>query len=156
MSRSENSRRKQTQRMLRARQKRLGQRDVARATAGGPAGRFKMSEVIGHLAEPLVEQLGDTPEDVERVIMMTIVAWNLSLFPPEQREVQLRKAVQKFFPRDEEAQHVMTWAWDLVLERKRKYYPNLRHFIVDVRFEREPDDTVYFEVAYTLEESTAP
>ena len=28
--------------------------------------------------------------------------------------------------------------------------------IVDVRFEREPDDTVYFEVAYTLEESTAP
>ena len=150
MSRSEKSRREQTQRMLRARQKRLGQRDVVRATAGRSSGRFKMSEVIGHLAEPLVEQLGETPEDVERIIMTTIVAWNVSLFPSDQREVELRKAVQKFFPRDEEAQHAMTWACDLVLERKQKYYPNLRHFIVDVRFEREPDDTVYFEVAYTL------
>ena len=50
----------------------------------------------------------------------------------------------------------MRWVCDLVAERKQKYYPNLRHFIVDVRFEREPDDTVYFEVAYTLEDSTAP
>ena len=50
----------------------------------------------------------------------------------------------------------MSWACDLVAEGKQKYYPNLRHFIVDVRFEREPDNTVYFEVAYTLAESTSP
>ena len=73
MSRSEKSRRNQKQRLLRTRQKRLGQQTAIRSTAGRPPGRFKMSEVIEHLAEPLIEQLGDSPEDIERIIMMTIV-----------------------------------------------------------------------------------
>jgi hypothetical protein len=64
--------------------------------------------------------------------------------------------MQKALSCDKEAQSMLRRVYALVAERKQKYYPNLRHFIVDVRFEREPDDTVYFEVAYTLEDSTAP
>ncbi len=156
MSRSEKSRRKQTQRMLRARQKRLGQQKTIRSTVVPTSGRFKMSEVIKHLAEPLIEEFGDTQEDLERVIMMTIVAWNLTLFPPQMRNEKLASLLKKMCRGCGSDLPLISRVCDLVAERKQKFYPNLRHFIVDVRFKREPDDTVYFEVAYTLEEATAP
>jgi hypothetical protein len=141
---------------LRTRQKRQGQQTAIRSTAVPTSGRFKMSEVIEHLAEPLIDELGDSPERIERIIMMTTVGWNLTLFPPQERDEQLKTMAKKMFPDDDEAQSVMSWVCDLVAERKQKYYPNLKNLILDVHFEREPDNTVYFEVAYCLEESSSP
>ena len=103
MSRSKNSRRNQKERLLRTRQKRLGQQTAIRSTAVRTPGRFKMSEVIEHLAEPLIDELGNSPEDIERIIMMTIVGWNLTLFPPQERDEHLQTMVEKMFPGDEEA-----------------------------------------------------
>jgi len=156
MSRSKGSRLKEAQRMMRARQKKQNQQAAIRHSATQASGRFKMSDVIEHLAEPLLDDFGDTPEQVERVIMLTIAAWNLTLFPPEKREAESLSIIEKFFPADPEGKHVVQWILNLVAERKRKYYPNLRNPIVDVRFEREPDDTVYFEVAYTPEPPPSP
>ncbi len=156
MSRSKASRQKEMQLKQRARQKRLERQTAIRESAVRPSGRLKMSEVIEHLAEPLIDDFGDTPEDVERVIMMTIVGWNLSLFPPEDREEHAADLFQQFFGADPEARHAVQWVLDLVIERKQKYYPNLRNLIVDVRFDREPDDTVYFEVAYEVEPFQSP
>lgn len=156
MSRSKKSRQNHQQRLIRLRQKRLGQQTAIREIAVRSAGRVKMSEVIEHLAEPLLDELGDTPEDVEQIIRMTIVAWNVTLFPPQDREKRLQALVEKMFRGREYELPLIRRLCDLVAERKRKYYPTLRHFIIDVRFEREPGDTVYFEVAYTLEEATTP
>lgn len=156
MSRSKASRQKETQLKLRARQKRLERQAAIRESAVRASGRLKMSEVIEHLAEPLIDDFGETPEDVERAILMTIAGWNLSLFPPEEREDKAADLVTKFCGAAPEARHAMQWIFDLVIERKQKYYPNLRNAIVDVRFDREPDDTVYFEVAYTVEPAETP
>ena len=70
---------------------------TAQPAASAP---FRMSEVISHLAEPIVAELGDTPEDIERIITLTIAAWNLTLFPPETQEDQLARLFRKHCGRD--------------------------------------------------------
>ena len=151
MNRSKKKRRREEKRRtLRTLQNRGTQRTAVPSVAVRSPGRLKMSEVIGHLAEPLIEQMVKSPEDMERVIMMTILAWNLTLFPPEQRDENLREATRKVLPDDEAAMSVLSWVCDLVAERKRKYYPHVNHTILDVHFKRQPDDSVYFEVMYNL------
>lgn len=150
MSRSAKKRREEKRRALRARQTTGNQRTAVPSAAVRSPGRLKMSEVIEHLAEPLIDDMVTTPEDIERVIMMTILAWNLTLFPPEQRDKNLREAARKVLPDDEAALSVLSWVCDVVAERKRKFYPHVNHMILDVHFTRQPDDSVYFEVVYNL------
>ena len=150
MSRSEKKRREQKRRMLRMRQRRENQRAPGQATVPRSPGRPKMSEVIEHLAEPLLDDTVTSPDDIEKTIMMTILAWNLTLFPPKERDVRLRQAARKVLGDDEAALSMLSWVCDLVAERKQKFYPNLKNFIVDVHFTHEPDGSVYFEVAYNL------
>ena len=157
MSRSEKRRRKKKQRMLRRRERHqkgqsagLTRPITAERSPGRLPGGLKMSEVISHLAEPLIDQMGTSPDKIESVIMMTVLAWNVSLFPPEQRAEQLQAAARKVMAGDSEAIAQLHWICDLIAERKRKFYPHLNQFILDVHFTREPDDSVYFEVAYRL------
>lgn len=118
---------------------------------------LKMSEVISHLAEPLVEEHAETHEDTRRIISLTIAAWNLTLLPEERRENERDVLARKMFGRsfcgvplrpDQESVDWFAQVCDLVADRKRKFYPNLHHFILDVRFEPRGDD-VYFEVMYS-------
>jgi hypothetical protein len=47
-----------------------------------PEGEAKMSAVVLQLAEPLLKQHGKTPQQAAAIIMLTIAAWNKSMFPP--------------------------------------------------------------------------
>ncbi|MDH3717073.1 MAG: hypothetical protein OES79_03020 [Planctomycetota bacterium] len=116
-----------------------------------------MSEVISHLAEPLLEEHAETHEDTRRIISLTIAAWNLTLLPEEGRENERGVLAREMFGRSlcgvplrphQEAVDCFAQVCELVADRKRKFYPNLRHFILDVRFEPRDDD-VYFEVMYS-------
>lgn len=126
-----------------------------RLSASAPAtfkspGPLKMSEVISHLAEPIVDEFAHSSEDLERIISLTIAAWNLALFPEELQETEFAKLAKKTFGRDREAAFAFRWICDTIAERKQRFYPHLKHFIVDVHFTREEDGSVYFEVAYGI------
>jgi hypothetical protein len=149
MSRSEKKRREEKRRMLRLRQRRESRQPAGLPAAAGSPGRPKMSEVIAHLAEPLINDMVTTSDDMERVILMTIAAWNLTLFPPDKRDDFLRESARKLVGGDEAALSVLSWVCDVVAERKRRFYPNLKHLIADVDFTHKPDGSVYFEVAYS-------
>jgi hypothetical protein len=49
-----------------------------------PEGETSMSAVVLQLAEPLLKQHGKTPQRSEAIIMLTIAAWNKSMFPVRQ------------------------------------------------------------------------
>ena len=131
----------------RARRKRLSTSAPIVVKSPGP---LKMSEVISHLAEPLVDEFCNSPADLERIITLTIAAWNLALFPEDVQEREFTKVAKKTFGRDREGISVFRWICDTIAERKQRFYPDLRHFIIDVHFTREEDDSVYFEVAYGI------
>jgi hypothetical protein len=79
---------------------------------------------------------------------LTVAAWNLTLFPAEKRQEMAADLMKDHFGGDQEMVSFFQWACNLVAERKRQFYPNLRYFILDVHFTRE-EDSVYFEVAYS-------
>ncbi len=114
----------------------------------------RMSEVIRHLAKPIFDKSGDTPEDIERIITLAIAAWNLTLLSSEIRAKQFDKLSRKLCGRDSDSVAMFRWICDVVAERKLRYYPHLNNAIVDVHFTRESADTVYFEVAYALAPNT--
>lgn len=140
-------RKKLQQRAKKRRAKRIRSNASAPLVVTSP-GPLKMSEVISHLAEPIVDEFCKSPEDLERIISLTIAAWNLALFPEELQEKEFAKLAKKTFGRDCEAISVFRWICDTIAERKLRFYPHLKHFIVDVHFTREEDDSVYFEVVY--------
>ncbi len=144
---------KRRQKQLRKGRKRRKNKQQNSVPQSPPTG-IRMSDVIRHLAEPIVDELGDTIEDVERIISLTIAAWNLALFSPNVRERQLLKLAGKLVGQDRESIAMFRWICDLVAERKSRYYPHLCSAIIDVHFTRESADTVYFEVAYSLAPNT--
>lgn len=148
--------RKRRARATKRRQKNSARNTHSRVTFPQP--RRKMSEVISHLAEPLVEEYGDTPEDIQRIISLTIAAWNLTLLPPETHEQEFRTLANKLFGKSrwgvplrasQEQVELFRDICGLIASRKQQFYPNVNHYIIDVRFEPEKDD-VYFEVMYAL------
>jgi hypothetical protein len=114
-----------------------------------------MSEVIAHLAEPWTEEIGATPEEFEKIIRLTITAWNLTLLPMASHKNIHSIATEVFRTKcGGETSHLTGDEIDFICEfcdeikaRKQKYYPNLKNFIIDVWFEPRMDQ-VYFEVMY--------
>ena len=149
---SSQKRRQKQLRKARKHRKNKHQNSIGRSVPSG----IRMSDVIRHLAEPIVEELGDTVEDIEWIIRWTIAAWNLTLFSPNMRERQLLKLARKLVAKNDESVAMFRWICDLVAERKSQYYPHLCNAIIDVHFTRESADTVYYEVVYTLAPNTQP
>ncbi len=150
MASSAKRRRKKLQQRAKKRRAKRALTSASAPTITESPGRLKMSEVISHLAEPLVDEFCNSPEDLERIISLTVTAWNLTLFPEDVQEREFAKLAEKTFGRDREAVAVFRWICDTIAERKLRFYPQLDHFIVDVHFTREEDDSVYFEVAYGI------
>ena len=98
-----------------------------------PEGEAKMSAVVLQLAEPLLKQHGKTPERAESLIMLTIAAWNKSMFPPDKQPLIEKDLIDSFVPRDGIAEDVgvAVQIMDLVSERRQKLFPDLRKMIVD-------------------------
>jgi hypothetical protein len=73
-----------------------------------PEGEARMSAVILQLAEPLLKQHGKTPQRAEAIIMLTIAAWNKSMFPPDKQPLIEKDLINSFVPKDGNAEDVIT------------------------------------------------
>ena len=141
---------KQRRKQLRKAQKRRRAGNAQRRPGQVPTTGFRMSDVIRHLAEPLVAEFGDSAADLERIITLTVAAWNLTLFAAEDQDRQFERLARSCFGRDREDIAHFRWICDIIAQRKMRFYPHLDVAIFDVRFTRESAHTIYFEVAYSI------
>jgi hypothetical protein len=93
----------------------------------------KMSEVILKLAEPLLKKYGDIDKRIRTIISLTIFEWNRLLLPEGEREKYQDKMMDTLLPPDENAETVgsILYLSDLIAERRRKYFPDIKKVIVD-------------------------
>ena len=93
----------------------------------------KMSAVILKLAEPLLKEYGDDDKRIETIISLTIIEWNRLLFPEDVREKFQDEMIDTLSSPDDEAETVgsLLYLSDLIAERQKKYFPNLKKWIVD-------------------------
>jgi hypothetical protein len=113
-----------------------------------------MSDVIRHLAEPFVAEFGDSVDDIERIIILSVAAWNLALFAPDAQCRQFERLSERYFDSDRECIAMFRRICDVVAERKLRFYPHLNVTIFDVHFTRESASSLYFEVAYSIAQPT--
>ena len=95
-----------------------------------------MSAVILKLAEPLLQKYGADPKRAEAIIALTVVAWNKSLFPAD-KQVDLEKdIVNALVPVDGDAESIgaSIYMMELIEERRKKLFPNLRKLVVHYDF----------------------
>ena len=100
-----------------------------------PEGEARMSAVILQLAEPLLKQHGKTPQRAEAIIMLTIAAWNKSMFPPDKQPLVEKDLIDRFGPKGGTAEDVgvALEIMDRMAERREKLFPDLRKIVVDYR-----------------------
>ncbi len=134
---------RQKARIRRKRARRGGVLDGVSATNS-----VKMSEVIEHVAQPLLDDYGHTVEDLKRIISMVIAAWNIALLPDDHKKKEINDIVGETFGPDPESLAFWHWMRDMVAERKQKFYPQLDRFILDVEFRPEENGELYFEVVH--------
>ena len=117
-------------------------------------GVARMSDIIADLAQPIIDTTGETPEEVEQVIRCTLIGWNLTQFPAATREHEFVTLANKLLGPDYHAVGLLEAICAVVDAGKRAFYPDVNRTILSVRFEREPDDTVYFDVMHVETEDT--
>ena len=93
----------------------------------------KMSEVILKLAEPLLKKYGDIDKRIKTIISLTIFEWNRLMLPDGEREKYQDKMMDTLLPPDDEAEMVgsILYLSDLIAERQKKYFPDIKKVIVD-------------------------
>ena len=71
------------------------------------------------------------------MIMLTIAAWNKSMFPPDKQPLIERDLIDAFVPKDgrAEAVGVVVEVMDIIVERRQKLFPDLRKIVVDYEVE---------------------
>ncbi len=98
-----------------------------------PQDGVKMSEVILKIAEPLLKKFGDNDKLIKTIVSLTIVEWNRLMLPEEKREKLQDEMIDTLSSQDDEAETVgsLLYISDLIAERQKKYFPDLRKWIVD-------------------------
>ena len=93
----------------------------------------KMSAVILKLAEPLLEKYGDNDKRIKTIISLTIFEWNRLMLPESERKKSQDEMIDKLLPPDGEAETVgsILYISDLIAERQKKYFPEIKKMIVD-------------------------
>ena len=96
-------------------------------------GEPKMSEVILDLADPLLDGDVSNPKEVDFIVQLTIAAWNKSMFSADRQTAMEKEIIDTLVPPDGDAEQAATiiQALDIVEERRRKLFPNLRRFVLD-------------------------
>jgi hypothetical protein len=116
-----------------------------------PEGEARMSAVVLQLAEPLLKQHGKTPQRAEAIIMLTIAAWNKSMFPPDKQLLVEKDLIDSFVPKDGNAEDVAVavGVMDMMVKRRERLFPDLRKIIVNYK-------CIISGGRLTLEVSSAP
>ncbi len=93
----------------------------------------KMSAVILKLAEPLLKKYGDDDKRIETIVSLTIAEWNRLMLPEDQQENLQDVMIDTLSPPGNDAETVgsLLYISDLIAERKKKYFPNLKKVIVN-------------------------
>ncbi len=93
-----------------------------------------MSEVILDFAKPLLDECDDE-ESEKSAIGLAILIWNASLFPKKDRDKEIQKIISGTIPANDISDlAAMKHYVNMLLERKKKYYPNNKKFIVNYQF----------------------
>jgi hypothetical protein len=98
-----------------------------------PPDGVEMSAVILKLAEPLLKIHGDYDMRIETILSLTIAGWNILMLPEDEQEKYQDKMIDKLAPPDNEAATVgfLLYISELITERKKKYFPDLKKVIVN-------------------------
>lgn len=98
----------------------------------GPPDGIKMSAVILKLAEPLIEQYGDDDKHIETIISIAIIVWNKLMFPEGEQEKLQDEMIDRLATTDGDAEEIgmILYINDLITERKKKYFPDLKKVII--------------------------
>src|SRR3990167_8419238 len=88
----------------------------------------KMSEVILHLAEELLEY-ATSKQDSNKAITVTCAAWNLAIFPDEKQQKEINNLIAGID--DEQGKQDTRDIINAIIDKKNRYYPNIKRMIVD-------------------------
>ena len=96
-----------------------------------PDDEAKMSEVILELADPLLDGDVANAKEVGFIVQLTIIAWNKAMFSADRQDTLAREIIDTLVPPDGDAELVeaVIQALDLVEERRKKLFPNLRRIV---------------------------
>jgi hypothetical protein len=90
---------------------------------------LKMSEVILHLAEDLLDSARNKSH-IEKAITIACMAWNLAiLFDPEQQEEKLEEFLNKI--KDVQGRQDTRDIINSLIQKKHDLYPNIHRIILD-------------------------
>ncbi len=115
-----------------------------------PPGEDKMSEVLLDFAKPLLELTADRHFD--KVIVLAIACWNATLLPEEDQEAAINEVIHIFSSSGTRDVDLAKEAVQILLERKRRYFPDNKRLIADYRISHSKDQ-MHLMVASTLSSS---
>lgn len=145
---------KQRKKKLREKQaKRQARLTERRLEQFSPLQTVRMSEVIGHLAEPIVEEMVDSIETHEWVLGAAVRAWNLAILPPNEQDHHFTQIVNKNFGHDPETTAEFRWICDVIAERRQRFYPHLTRPIMDYHIQRVSPTKVHLSVVSGIDMS---
>lgn len=114
----------------------------AHATAAEPAGDIKMSAVILWIAEPLIRTCARNEIQIKSTITLAVIVWNISMMPEDEQEDFQNKIIEHMFPTGGNAEDIASFVYmiDLLLERKKVYFPDIQKVIVEHQITIAGDD----------------
>jgi hypothetical protein len=96
-----------------------------------PLSGIKISEAILILSDSLRKKYRSIPQ-TKAIVSVTVMAWNLSLFPDEEREnvkqILIESLPDEFSGEDTE---VLLTSIDNLIAQKKKLYPHIREYILN-------------------------
>jgi hypothetical protein len=91
---------------------------------------IKISEAILHISEPLRMQYRE-PHRMQAIIAITVMAWNIALFPDEEQPHVQGMLLESLPPQlSGEDVGVLLSTMDTLIARKRLLYPQVREYIL--------------------------
>ena len=107
---------------------------------------IKISEAILRMAEPLIRKYPKR-ERIVVIIDLAIFSWNMSLQSMEKRE-ELEKKLIDEMPNKFDATDIATIIeqTDILIERKKKFYPDINYLIVSRNLSLADDGQITLDV----------
>jgi hypothetical protein len=139
------SRKKKHQRELKRKQKKQEREERFRASQPfadskvvfEPPGVEKMSEVILEFLDPYMEDV-NTPERMDRLLSIGVLAWNAALLPASQRDELLQKLQKSLETRPPEVQEELRHFFTELIQRKESSFAHNKRFIIDYQLTMTP------------------
>ena len=121
-----------------------------------PHGLKKMSEIILEFVQEDFE-VDQTFEDKQKIITSAILAWNLSLFNPLRRIIEMRKLCSQVKVEGKDAVGALKFLMGALIRRKQKMFPDVKRLIIDYQFFelKRPGDCHLNVVSTVLKNSKA-